>query len=115
MTKNAKPKINAETAYENAHLVVRNLAPRIGELPFDLPTIAKRHYLLTTDANFERATSVGSSSQKRCRFQCSRPKKLAAKQRPRRKNSKISKKNGTLQQCAACQNGEDRIRTCGPV
>ena len=40
MAKNAKPKINAEAAYENAHLVAQDLISRIGELLFDLPTNA---------------------------------------------------------------------------
>lgn len=30
MAKNAKPKINAEAAYENAHLVAQDLVTRIG-------------------------------------------------------------------------------------
>jgi hypothetical protein len=38
MAENAKPKINAEAAYENAHLVAQDLIMRIGELLFDLPT-----------------------------------------------------------------------------
>lgn len=37
MAKNAKPKINAEPAYENVHLVAQGLVTRIGELLFDLP------------------------------------------------------------------------------
>jgi hypothetical protein len=37
MAKNAKPKINAEAAYENAHLVAQDLVTRIGELLFDQP------------------------------------------------------------------------------
>jgi hypothetical protein len=40
MAENAKPKINAEAAYENAHGVVQDLATRIGELLFDLRTNA---------------------------------------------------------------------------
>ena len=32
-----KLKINAEAAYENAHLVAQDLVTRIGELLFDLP------------------------------------------------------------------------------
>ena len=35
--KNAKPKLNAEAAYENAHLVARDLVDRIGELLMDMP------------------------------------------------------------------------------
>ena len=35
--KNPKPKINAEAAYENAHLVAQDLVQRIGELLFDMP------------------------------------------------------------------------------
>jgi hypothetical protein len=35
--KNAKPKLSAEAAYENAHLVAQDLAERIKELLFDLP------------------------------------------------------------------------------
>ena len=34
---NAKPKITAEAAYENAHLVAQDLVERIRELLFDLP------------------------------------------------------------------------------
>jgi hypothetical protein len=37
MAKNAKPQINAEAAYENAHLVAQDLVTHIGELLFDLP------------------------------------------------------------------------------
>ena len=32
-----KPKLTAEAAYENAHLVAQDLVQRIGELLFDLP------------------------------------------------------------------------------
>lgn len=32
-----KPKLTAEAAYENAHLVAQDLVERIGELLFDLP------------------------------------------------------------------------------
>ena len=35
--KNDKPKLTAEAAYENAHLVAQDLVQRIGELLFDLP------------------------------------------------------------------------------
>ncbi len=35
--KNAKPKMNAEAAYEKEHLVAQDLVARIGELLFDLP------------------------------------------------------------------------------
>jgi hypothetical protein len=35
--KNVKPKLNAEAAYENAHLVAQDLVARIGELLFDMP------------------------------------------------------------------------------
>jgi hypothetical protein len=34
---NKKPKLNAEAAYENAHLVTRDLLQRIGELLADMP------------------------------------------------------------------------------
>jgi len=34
---NKKPKLNAEVAYENAHIVAQDLVQRIGELLFDLP------------------------------------------------------------------------------
>jgi hypothetical protein len=40
MAENAKPKINAEAAYENAQGVVQDLVTRIGELLFDLSTNA---------------------------------------------------------------------------
>jgi len=32
-----KPKLTAEAAYENAHLVAQDLVQRIGKLLFDLP------------------------------------------------------------------------------
>ena len=35
--KNPKPKLNAEAAYENAHLVAQDLVARIDELLFDMP------------------------------------------------------------------------------
>lgn len=35
--KNKKPKLTAEAAYENAHLVAQDLVERIRELLFDLP------------------------------------------------------------------------------
>lgn len=35
--KNPKPRLNAEAAYENAHLVARDLLERIGELLQDMP------------------------------------------------------------------------------
>lgn len=35
--KNPKPRLNAEAAYENAHLVARDLLERIGELLQDQP------------------------------------------------------------------------------
>jgi hypothetical protein len=35
--KNAKPKLEAEAAYENAHLVARDLVDRIRELLHDMP------------------------------------------------------------------------------
>ena len=35
--KNEKPKLSAEAAYENAHLVAQDLVQRIQELLFDLP------------------------------------------------------------------------------
>ena len=35
--RNKKPKLTAEAAYENAHLVAQDLVQRIGELLFDLP------------------------------------------------------------------------------
>lgn len=34
---NRKPNLNAEAAYENAHIVAQDLVQRIGELLFDLP------------------------------------------------------------------------------
>jgi hypothetical protein len=35
--RNEKPKLTAESAYENAHLVAQDLVERIRELLFDLP------------------------------------------------------------------------------
>jgi hypothetical protein len=37
MTRNEKPKLTAEAAYENAHLVAQDLLERIRELLFDMP------------------------------------------------------------------------------
>ncbi|HEX5470443.1 MAG TPA: hypothetical protein VFW73_01075 [Lacipirellulaceae bacterium] len=37
MTRNQKPKLTAEAAYENAHLVAQDLLERIRELLFDMP------------------------------------------------------------------------------
>lgn len=37
MNVKAKPKLNADAAYENAHLVAQDLVARIGELLFELP------------------------------------------------------------------------------
>ena len=34
---NKKPKLTAEAAYENAHLVAQDLVERINELLFDMP------------------------------------------------------------------------------
>ena len=36
-TKTTKPRMNADAAYENAHLVARDLLERIGELLIDMP------------------------------------------------------------------------------
>jgi len=36
---NNKPKLNAEAAYENGHLMARDLVERIGELLYDLPAL----------------------------------------------------------------------------
>ena len=36
-SQNKKPKLTAEAAYENAHIVAQDLVQRIGELLFDLP------------------------------------------------------------------------------
>jgi hypothetical protein len=41
---NKKPKLNAEAAYENAHLVAQDLVQRIGELLFDLPAPGNEEY-----------------------------------------------------------------------
>lgn len=43
-TTTAKPKLNAEAAYENAHLVARDLMQRIGELLADLPAPHNEEY-----------------------------------------------------------------------
>jgi hypothetical protein len=37
MNRNEKPKLTAEAAYENAHLVAQDLLERIRELLFDMP------------------------------------------------------------------------------
>ena len=37
MTRNQKPKLTAEAAYENAHLVAQDLLERVRELLFDMP------------------------------------------------------------------------------
>jgi hypothetical protein len=37
MTRERKPNLNAEAAYENAHLVAQDLLERVKELLFDMP------------------------------------------------------------------------------
>jgi hypothetical protein len=36
-SQNKKPKLNAEAAYESAHIVAQDLVQRIGELLFEMP------------------------------------------------------------------------------
>ena len=43
-TKNTKPRITAEAAYENAHLVAQDLVQRINDLLFDLPAPGVEEY-----------------------------------------------------------------------
>jgi hypothetical protein len=72
--------------------------------------IAMRHYLLTTEADFERATTkktkpelavqipVQQDDKRRCNASQSSCEKC-----------EISRQNETLHICATCKSGEDRI------
>jgi hypothetical protein len=44
MPRNKKPKLTAEAAYENAHLVAQDLLERIRELLFDMPAPGNEEY-----------------------------------------------------------------------
>ena len=46
MPRNKKPKLTAEAAYENAHLVAQDLLERIRELLFDMPAPGNDEYPL---------------------------------------------------------------------
>lgn len=41
--KTAKPKLNADAAYENGHLIARDLLERIGEMLQDMPAPDNEH------------------------------------------------------------------------
>lgn len=80
------------------------------------PTIAMRHYLLTTDADFERAASGKTRTEKAVQIPVQQAEETGCiEQQPENGNREISGENETLQLGATSQNGEDRIRTCGTV
>lgn len=49
MARERKPNLNAEAAYENAHLVAQDLVQRIDELLFDLPAPDNEEYPIRWD------------------------------------------------------------------
>ena len=57
---NKKPKLTAEAAYENAHLVAQDLVERIHELLFDLPAPGNEEHLI----NWAHVGSVNEVNQR---------------------------------------------------
>jgi integrase len=78
------------------------------------PTIAMRHYLLTTDADFERAAGGKTRTEKAVQIPVQQAQETGGKdQQPENGNRDISEEKDTLHPSATYQSGEDRIRTCG--
>jgi integrase len=76
------------------------------------PTIALRHYLLTTDAEFERAAGGKTRTEKAVQIPVQQAQETGGnEEQPENGNREISKENETLQLGATSQSGEDRIRT----
>ena len=80
------------------------------------PTIAMRHYLLTTNADFERAAGGKTRTEKAVQNPVQQSQETSCnEEQPENGNRDISEENDTLHPGATYQSGEDRIRTCGPV
>lgn len=80
------------------------------------PTIAIRHYLLTTDSDFDRATAAKASPEKAVQIPVQQAAENGRKEPQTPSPScRNSKENGTLRVGATCRSGENRIRTCGTV
>ncbi|MFM7931080.1 MAG: hypothetical protein ACKO9Q_25505, partial [Pirellula sp.] len=76
------------------------------------PTIAMRHYLLTTDADFERAAGGKTRTEKAVQIPVQHAQETGGnEEQPENGNRDISKENDTLHPSATYQSGEDRIRT----
>ena len=71
-------------------------------------------YLLTTDADFERAAGGKARTEKAVQIPVQQAEETGCmEQQPENGNREISQENETLQLHATSQSGEDRIRTCG--
>jgi len=80
------------------------------------PSIALRHYLLTTDGDFDRATAAKSPPEPAVQI----PVQQGAEVRrntthPQNENYEISAENGTLLVSATCQGGGHGTRTRNPL
>jgi integrase len=76
------------------------------------PTIAMRHYLLTTNADFERAAGGKTRTEKAVQIPVQQAEETGCnEQQPANGNREISEENETLQLGATSQSGEDRNRT----
>lgn len=76
------------------------------------PTIAMRHYLLTTNADFERAAGGKTRMEKAVQIPVQQAQETGCnEEQPENGNRDISKENDTLHPSATYQSGEDRNRT----
>jgi len=76
------------------------------------PTIAMRHYLLTTDADFERATGGKTRTEKAVQLPVQQaPETGCNDEQPESANRDFPRENETLHHGATSKNGEDRNRT----
>jgi hypothetical protein len=75
-----------------------------------------RHYLLATDADFERATGSKICPEKAVQIPVQQAGETGCKEsQPENGKYDFSKENVRLHLGATVLSGEDRIRTCGPV
>ena len=73
-----------------------------------------RHYLLTTDSDFERAAGGKTRTEKAVQIPVQQAQETGGnEEQPENGNRDISEENDTLHPSATYQSGEDRIRTCG--
>jgi formylglycine-generating enzyme required for sulfatase activity len=76
------------------------------------PTIAMRHYLLTTDADFERAAGGKTRTEKAVQIPVQQaPETGCNDEQPESANRDFPRENETLHPGATSKNGEGRIRT----